>query len=343
MKKTVGAVLIGIIIIGGAIAYWQWTKMPTYSLNQIIKSVENRDVTTFQKHVDVNSVASRLVDDLSSQFFSKSTDELGGFGSAMGEGLLQMMKPRLVGLIEEQTLRYVERGILWDSGFELEADEDQDLQVDNITDGVGLNQDNYQGIEYVRKDGKTAYVGLQFQHNNFDEIVTLEIMMRDLGGYWQVAELANIKDVIEKIDRLEAEKLAEANIPIREGINRAMQVSVTQKTTSESEWGFSRFVELTFKIENLSDKQIESFQAIVEVQNISGEKITELRISDEQDIQPNEQKNRVLESEVNMFDSSMTELFETEESDLDFSIIVNRVKFEDGEELQVYESYSDLP
>jgi len=343
MKKSVGVILLGIIIIGGTIAYWQWTKTPKYSLNQIINSVEDRDVTTFQKHVDVNSVASRLVDDLSGQIFSESNDELGEFGSAMGEGLMQLIKPRLVALIEEQTLRYVERGTLWDSDFELESDGDQDLKVDNITDGIGLEQENYQDVDYVRKDGKTAYVGLKFQHGEFDESITLEIMMRDLGGYWQVAELSNMKDIIEKINRLETEQLAEANAPIQEEIDNAVQIAVTKKSTSESDWGYSRFIELTFEIENRSNNQIESIEALVEVRNTNGEKITDIRVADRLNIQPNEQVDKVLESEVNMFDASMTELYETEESDLEYSIKVNKITFGNGEELQVYDSYSDLP
>ena len=343
MKKSVGVILLGIIIIGGTIAYWQWTKTPKYSLNQIINSVEDRDVTTFQKHVDVNSVASRLVDDLSGQIFSESNDELGEFGSAMGEGLMQLIKPRLVALIEEQTLRYVERGTLWDSDFELESDGDQDLKVDNITDGIGLEQENYQDVDYVRKDGKTAYVGLKFQHGEFDESITLEIMMRDLGGYWQVAELSNMKDIIEKINRLETEQLAEANAPIQEEIDNAVQIAVTKKSTSESEWGYSRFIELTFEIENRSNNQIESIEALVEVRNTNGEKITDIRVADRLNIQPNEQVDKVLESEVNMFDASMNELYETEESDLEYSIKVNKITFGNGEELQVYDSYSDLP
>lgn len=343
MKKSVGVILLGIIIIGGTIAYWQWTKTPKYSLNQIINSVEDRDVTTFQKHVDVNSVASRLVDDLSGQIFSESNDELGEFGSAMGEGLMQLIKPRLVALIEEQTLRYVERGSLWDSDFELESDGDQDLKVDNITDGIGLEQENYQDVDYVRKDGKTAYVGLKFQHGEFDESITLEIMMRDLGGYWQVAELSNMKDIIEKINRLETEQLAEANAPIQEEIDNAVQIAVTKKSTSESEWGYSRFIELTFEIENRSNNQIESIEALVEVRNTNGEKITDIRVADRLNIQPNEQVDKVLESEVNMFDASMNELYETEESDLEYSITINKITFGNGEELQVYDSYSDLP
>ena len=343
MKKSVGVILLGIIIIGGTIAYWQWTKSPKYSLNQIINSVEDRDVTTFQKHVDVNSVASRLVDDLSGQIFSESNDELGEFGSAMGEGLMQLIKPRLVALIEEQTLRYVERGTLWDSDFELESDGDQDLQVDNVTDGIGLEQENYQDVDYVRKDGKTAYVGLKFQHGEFDESITLEIMMRDLGGYWQVAELSNMKDIIEKINRLETEQLAEANAPIQEEIDNAVQIAVTKKSTSESEWGYSRFIELTFEIENRSNNQIESIEALVEVRNTNGEKITDIRVADRLNIQPNEQVDKVLESEVNMFDASMNELYETEESDLEYSITINKITFGNGEELQVYDSYSDLP
>lgn len=341
--KKVTVLLVGILIIGGAVAYWQWTTTPKYSLNQILKSVENRDVTTFQKHVDVNSVASRLVDDLSGQIFSESADELGELGSAMGEGLLQMMKPRLIGMIEEQTLRYVERGALWDSDIELESDKEQDLQVENITDGLGLEQENYQGVHYVRKDGKTAYIGLQFLNNDFDESVTLEVMMRDLGGYWQVAELSNMKDIIEEINRLEAEKLTEVNTPIREEIEAAINIAVTQKSTSESEWGLSRYIKLNFDIENMSDKQIVYVESMVDIYNINGEKITSIQIADDLMIQSHEQMERVLESEVNMFDSSMTELYKTDENNLEFSVTIKRIRFESGEELALYDSYSDLP
>src|SRR5690625_386292 len=343
MKKSIKAIAISIFVISCAIAYWQWTKSPRYSLNQIVKSVENRDVTTFQKHVDVKSVASRLVDDLAGQIYSESDDELGDFASALGEGLLQLMKPRLVEMFEEQTLRFVERGSLWESGFDLESEDIQDLGIDNITDNVGINPDNFEGIDFVRKNGKTVYIGLNFVAPEFNEVLTLEVMMRDLGGYWQLAEISNMKDVLEEIDRLEAEKLSIANAPIREKIESSLQIEVKQKTTRESDWGMTRFVILTFEIENLSDRQIESFDGMVNVHRDSGEHVTYIHLSNDLVIQPNQQISRYMESRVTMFELSMSELYETDESALAFSVTINHITFEDGEVLQIYQNYSGLP
>src|SRR5690625_6442455 len=81
--------------------------------------------------------------------------------------------------------------------------------------------------------------------------------------YWQLAEISNMKDVLEEIDRLEAEKLSIANAPIREKIESSLQIEVKQKTTRESDWGMTRFVILTFEIEYLFDSIIESIDGLV--------------------------------------------------------------------------------
>jgi len=78
LKRTViGAAAVGVLVLAvGSYVYWQRT--PQYSLHQIKQAIQTHDLALFRKHVDVEGLSSRLVDDLLASISEKNAQENGG-------------------------------------------------------------------------------------------------------------------------------------------------------------------------------------------------------------------------------------------------------------------------
>lgn len=181
------AVVLVIATIGG---FWYWQVKvqgtPSYSLHQAAQAVENHDLQQFKKYVDVEGVSERLVDDIvdqtSSQMSASSPAEQ--LGQSLGQGLAELMKPRLVEEIQGGVERYVETGeVAGELGERASVDPDSLARI-------------FQGIDSTNINGSMARVYLRVHDLRADSAATLELRMREMDGYWQVAEIANIQELI---------------------------------------------------------------------------------------------------------------------------------------------------
>jgi len=342
-KLAVGA-FAALLLVGGALAYWQWTRTPTYSLRQIKKAVETHDVARFEQYVDLDGVSSRLIDDMMSGAL-KGTDSQSGaeaLGTALGAGLVQLMKPRLVEVIREQAVRLVETGSFGSSPEATPESDSESVSLQSMFEQAGANEDSFRGIEYIKKQGKIALVGLGFRNARLDADLVLELKLRDMGGYWQLAEFANVKELRRKIESLEAARLAEVNEPIRSQINETLQVDHTRKKTRSDKWGISKYVDLVISVRNTSTRDVTGFSAIVRVFDSAKELVKEVNIGDEDRIGPSQTGGGVWSVDVNMFDASDNRLYELPSEQTRIEVEFTRVAFGDGHALKVFQSLHDV-
>lgn len=187
------AVAVFLLILGGG--FWLWrshvTSAPQYSLKQAAEAVEEHDLRKFKKYVDTEDVAERFVDDIVSQAASETSggSAAGELGAALGQGLARLMKPRLIDRLVSSVERYVETGELPDGGGSSAQGLDPELLRENL-----------QGIEKANIDGSTATVALRFQDVRADTSAVVKLRLREMDGYWQVAEIANVEDLIAGSD-----------------------------------------------------------------------------------------------------------------------------------------------
>ncbi|MTI87648.1 MAG: DUF2939 domain-containing protein [Balneolaceae bacterium] len=198
-SKAIISFLLLVLVAGSG--YWYWTSTPRYSINQIEQAVKTHDVTTFKKHVDIEGLTSRMIDDMLDEATRdvSSDDPFEELGAAMGKGLVKLVKPMLVSQAEKQIIRYVETG-----ETDIEASEQtKGPSLDGFARKLGFKGDLVESISYIDRDGKTAYAGLEFNHADLDTTLTIELMMRDMDGYWQVAEVSNIPQLLSDIEAME--------------------------------------------------------------------------------------------------------------------------------------------
>jgi hypothetical protein len=157
--KLIAFTLPAVLLAGGTFAYWHWTHTPTYSLRQIQKALETHDVAKFEKHVDIQSVSSRLIDDMMSHALKETQPQSGaeGLGTALAAGLVQLMKPRLVEAIREQAVRLVEQGDLGRSISATNENESGKVSLQAMSEEVGAGEDSFRGIKYVKKRARLRW------------------------------------------------------------------------------------------------------------------------------------------------------------------------------------------
>jgi hypothetical protein len=340
--KLIAVILSAVLLAGGAFAYWHWTRTPTYSLRQIQKAVETHDVPKFEKHVDVESLSSRLIDDMMSEALKETQSGSEELGTALAAGLVQLMKPRLVEAVREQVVRLVERGNFGSSTPATSESDSEKVSLQTISEQIGADQDSFKGITHIKKQGKIALVALGFRNAKLDADLILELKLRDMGGYWQLAEFANVVQLLQEIKSLEAARLAEANEPIRSRISQTLQVAHAKKTNRSDRWGISKNVDLAISVRNTSSREVTAFSATVRLFDPDGKLVKELNIRDQDLIAPSGTGGGRWSVDVNMFDASANRLYDLPSEKVRIEVAFNRVVFGDGTELKVFESLNEV-
>lgn len=231
-----------VLAIGAAYAYW--TRTPQYSVNRIAHAITSHDVALFEKHVDVESVSARLIDDLLADVTAKQAETEGSsMGSALAAGLIQFMKPRLVQIVREQTIRFIETGSF--SKHDSSTDDSESANLEDLSRGLGAKRDSFRGIGHVRTEGKIALVGLKFSNADLDTTLTIEVKMRNEGSYWRVVELTNLTHLTRTMEELRPARLAAINAPIHKQMAQVLAISNGSIRSQMDAHGFSPLTEST--------------------------------------------------------------------------------------------------
>lgn len=211
----IAAVIPTVVIVVGIFGYLAWKKSLRYSLNQVRHAFETHDLMKFEKFVDLDSVIARFVDQMIDTNMAKQQTNNPLRGN-FAQGIIQMMKPQLQFTISQQIKAMVERGA--DSVNKDEEESTVNLASFFKKDDANLD---YKGIESTKKEGKIATVTLAFYQAKTKDEAKLDVKMRQMDGYWQVAELPNASTFIDKVNAVREKLLAEKNKPIVEQMNKS--------------------------------------------------------------------------------------------------------------------------
>ncbi len=231
-KPSKGALYLIPLLIVAAIAFSfilpLISNSPENSIKKVGKAFSDQDLSTFRELVDVESVLSRAFEDA-----LDSIDELltapedgtsdvsgdaemegfGDFGALLGIGIIQAIIPELVAPIEDIIEKAVEQGELRvsdltpiASGFLGDIPEKE--LPDEDVDLIELVEERLEVVKIAEtsRSGKTAQVDLVLRDKESDKQFTLELLVRDTGSGWQIAEITDVSDLLDELptDKLPA-------------------------------------------------------------------------------------------------------------------------------------------
>ncbi|MDD5741951.1 MAG: hypothetical protein PHX87_00820 [Candidatus Peribacteraceae bacterium] len=326
------SITVAVAIIGG-FAYSKWTKSPQYSLKQVREAFEKHDVISFEKYVDINDVATRYMDDA---IASELGDETEGddWASGLAQGMVQMMKPQLVNMIEEQVKALVEDEQL---PTEEEAEEVDAINLLSFFAEDKQNELEYTGIEDVRKAGNIATLTLGFHHDKYDANPVLEVKMRKMDGYWQVAELPNAVVFFGELEDIQEKILAEKNAPLVEQIKQAISVNNVRKYEYSGAYGFETKAVFDIDIANVGDKKITTYYGSIVAKDKAGNLIKEITFADDSGLNVGEARTDTWSLDTNQFIEAENTLYETPNENMDIDVKMFGIEFEDGSNIKLFE------
>ncbi|WP_196607172.1 DUF2939 domain-containing protein [Pectinatus frisingensis] len=338
-KKMMWFIAVGIIIaiIVGIMAgyFLYYKKTPTYSLNLIRESVKNHDWDTFQKHVDVDSIASSAIDDLMNNEMNKDSNK-NDLGNTFAAGLVNMMKPALTSAIKDEIKKSVQ-------GTDSGSDNNKTASNNEITKNAAKNLDvkdiGFSDIAYTKKENNTAVVGISLLDKQLNKTFILDVKMRQLNdGTWQVIQLSNLPEYMDKIEAAKKEKIAELNKPIKAQLAKIVNIGqVTSQITNEDAWGISKQLTLNIPVKIESDKNIASFSGNIDIKDSTRKEITNSAVT----ITP-ESNNYLahLSKHLNQFMTGDAQILKNGTNDLKIIMDISSIKYKDGSEVELYK---DLP
>lgn len=334
MNRKLLAVAAAIIVLGCAFlggVYWKWTRSPEYSLYEARRAIEEHDVARFEKHVDLDSVLGRLVDDvLAVSMGDAPTEGPEALGAGLASGLIQAMKPALVSAVKDQVIRGIETG---DPG---PRDDDAPVTLGNVANRLGTADLPALSPNYVRTEGKISRIGLDYHHAQLDADLTLELKLRDMGGYWRVVEFSNVRDLLVHIQELTQQRLDALNAPIRERMSAMVTVASISKRRRSDRWGFDRRTEVRVELQNSSEAALRTVKLEV-IPVLSGEPILDepMGFALDGELGPGETRTLQASIRANQFMEATMVLYASD--DVNFLIEVKEVEAVDGTSLRLWE------
>lgn len=203
MQRLAERLIFPLALIAGVLGlvYWYWTTTPAYALNCVVDALQHHDKQSFEKYVDIDSVASHAFDDLVEG--PARGELLGRMNSMIGVGFLRFFKAEIVGMAHDKLTSFVgDPSIHLEQGIEGPLDKLQQYhitpRVRQILVDYGITRYGFKGIKYLEVRGSNAFFGLGFYSPRLRTDYIVEFRMEDAGGYWRVVELTNVNDLVNK-------------------------------------------------------------------------------------------------------------------------------------------------
>ena len=189
---------------GGYFYYQSLKQGPKGALVLAAAAVQAHDMTTFERYVDVNSVTTHLVDDVTQQG-AVLTDLVPGGGLLMG-GAMRLLKPTLAKAAHQEVQRFVETGSL-ESAAAAAPKRLVNVSLTGLAGKVVGPDSEFKGIKYSREEGDNAYVGLEITQPKYDTTMVVEVKLRRQGDHWQMTQIMNSGELLRDVAQLEKKRL----------------------------------------------------------------------------------------------------------------------------------------
>ncbi len=201
MKLYIGLIIL-LIILGGGIFYkYYWLNTPQYALTMIEKSIKEHDSEMFARYVNIDSVLDTGYDDYFAAYMEADSMIMNSPLKGLAQGIINMAKPLAINNLKNEINTYVKTGSWQNKKQEKSAESNTSfIQNESISNKIGLKNIKFKDIEYIKKNGDTANVGIKIVMPAGKKEITIDLLMKKSDtGNWQVIKITNVKEYIKKI------------------------------------------------------------------------------------------------------------------------------------------------
>ena len=206
VKKRIIAFAVVAAVVAAAGCWWYvsyYTRTPEYSIRMVQEAVSQHDKEKLYQYVDVSHMLETASDAMLDGLVQAMVPATGDTREAVSSPT-QMLKAPAIMSLQSAVDNYVEQGTWIDKNVD-ERSMAAAVDADMIVNRIGLPNISFQKLESVAVDfdNGTAVAKVQVRQTEADEDFTLDVELVETdSGIWQVYEITNFKDFIERLQSL---------------------------------------------------------------------------------------------------------------------------------------------
>lgn len=330
--QKIAIAAVSVVLCAALFYFFYYIKTPVYSMKLIGEAVQKHDLETFERHVDVKHMASKVFDD----FVAKESNDKNGSlaGNAFALGLVNALKP--VAVAEMQDAIYAEVA-------KKDAPAQQKKSKINVFDRFRSNSKvaAFKGVSTVSKNGDTAIVGVKYHNRKVEKDYTLNVKMEKLNdGKWRAKELTNLLEILDQTERDEAEKLKEIDKPIKEQIWKNVNLGndfgyrIIRRGTGVN---INFTLEVCVPLKNISKKEIANVSGFLQIENKKAPNVglKRFRMIHHSDIAPGEESVKYTALHLDLSDKTDRSVISMDrDNELFIRCFVMNIQFADGTKIE---------
>ena len=239
---------LGLILAGLLFYFFYWIKTPTYTVGIIKTAIEQKDMTTFEKHVDLDTLLGKAYLDSTRAGLAKPDAEESKKILAMAE----MEKPSFI--------RDMKKGII----SEIKSPSTT-KDPSTPTQKSPFTFMEYRGTGASKTDGNTATVDIKIFNKKLGKEFILTLgMTKSFDGSWKVVSINNFADYENQELQATYEKTLEINKTKSDEIAKEIQVGqITLELSENKEARFTHLLKVNIPFTFLTDRNAATIEGII--------------------------------------------------------------------------------
>lgn len=211
IKKRLIALGVVLVLLAAAGGYWYvdiYTKTPEYTLKMVQEAVSDHNKEKLEKYVAVDHLLDTASDDMLDGLIQAMVPATGDTREAVSN-LSRMFKTPVVTSLRTAVMNYVEYGS-WTNQKSDDNSVNGLVDADMIVNRIGLPSIEFQKLDSmaVDKEEGTALAKVRVLQTDSNEEFVLDVeLCQQEDGLWQVYEIVNFKDFIEKLQNIRQQQV----------------------------------------------------------------------------------------------------------------------------------------
>lgn len=211
IKKRLIALGVVLVLLAAAGGYWYvdiYTKTPEYTLKMVQEAVSDHNKEKLDKYVAVDHLLDTASDDMLDGLIQAMVPATGDTREAVSN-LSRMFKTPVVTSLRTAVMNYVEYGS-WTNQKSDDNSVNGLVDADMIVNRIGLPSIEFQKLDSMavdKEDGTALAKVMVLQTDSNEEFVLDVELCQQQDGLWQVYEIVNFKDFIEKLQNIRQQQV----------------------------------------------------------------------------------------------------------------------------------------
>ncbi|KXX68918.1 hypothetical protein [Flammeovirga sp. SJP92] len=183
-KKTV-QILLGalvLLLIGGGAYYYLQNDSPEMTFIKIKRSIDNKDLETFNQCVDVDQVVNSVIDQYIQYMTTKNNGELD-----IATGLIAFMRPSIIEMVKQEIQNNIEQGKI-EIPTEVSISSEV-LGLMTLANGDGAN---FKGVKDRKVTENQAEITFIILLDGATETNEVPVKFRKTATGWQIYDILNL-------------------------------------------------------------------------------------------------------------------------------------------------------